>query len=241
MKPIPQLIDMSEVRTKDAKVISVVSHNLKGPLSYVHHMISFLNENWDSLSEAEKRDTVKVLEEASLSMYQLLKRLLDWSKLQLTNPDPVFDTFNVKNLLDEIHSVFVPFLQVKSLNWKVDAPEGLKIHTDPNILEIILQNILTNAIKYTKKDGVVSVSVYETLNHVVFEVVDQGIGMTKAELKRLEEGISGQSKPGTMGERGSGLGLLIVRDFLELLGGSISIDSQHNKGTTVKIFLPKKD
>ncbi len=227
-------------RTKD-KLFSVIAHDLRNPLSALIGLTTILSEDFEKLNQTEIRKTLTVLNKESKLTYELLINLLEWSKTQRKKLKPVPEEINLGELVSVIFKQLENTAKNKEITLNNLVDTNLRVLADLSMLQSILKNLLTNGIKFTKKGGQINVSA--ELKEGLFEVSvqDTGIGMDAESVENLFKLNSSHSSPGTENEKGTGLGLQICKEFVELNGGKIRAVSTVGKGSTFTFSVPVKE
>lgn len=220
------------------KFFSIIAHDLKGPLG------TFVSINDLILEEIEKKRIEKVkllsdnLQIVSYHIYGLLENLLDWSRIQRNsihyNPKPV----RLDWLIEESVQLVGDGAKRKGINLTINTIENLEIVTDPNMVQTILRNLVSNAIKYTHEGGTVKVSAKLKGDLVSICVEDTGIGMSPEIIDGLFKLNGSSNRLGTDHEPSTGLGLILCKEFIEKMGGEINIESETGKGSKFSVSLP---
>ncbi|MBE0661990.1 MAG: tetratricopeptide repeat protein [Bacteroidales bacterium] len=225
--------------TKD-KFFSIVSHDLRGPFSALVSLLQILEEEYDQMNDDEKRQVIHLLHESSTNTFNLLINLLDWSRTQtgMIENKPV--RIELHAATQKVIDLLESRARQKKLNLIIEIPDFLYAFADPHLLQSILINLINNAIKYSMPDNIIRISVLPTENDVKICVIDNGIGIPENRIKDLFRLDSNFKQPGTNQEPGTGLGLIMVHEFMQLIGGRISIFSEVGKGSTFCVTLPAK-
>lgn len=228
--------------TNDAKdkFFSILAHDLKNPFNSLIGLSDLLVEDFDETSEEEKLDMIQKIQRTSESAYALLENLLDWARMQAGSISlniQLIDLFPViKDVLD-INNLHAYNKKIKIFN---EVPEDISICADENMLLTIIRNLVSNAIKFTHHGGKVWIRAFEEEDRVRIIVEDSGIGMDEETLNRLFK-ISEKVKTyGTDDESGTGLGLIIIKEFIEKNNGTIAVESKPGKGSRFILVLPAK-
>ncbi len=227
------------VATKD-KFFSVMAHDIKNPFNAIMGFSEVLVEDYDDMNNDMHRELIQHIATASKNLYQLLENLLTWSRFQRGslefNPKPV----ELHAALDPVLGALLPTAVSKgvSLIDKVDD-QSLYVMADPPMLDSILRNLINNALKFTPVGGQVTVSADARSEAVTISIADTGVGMTKEQVDRLFRIDTSTTTRGTNNEQGTGLGLILVHDFVSRQGGHILVDSQEGVGTTFRVELPR--
>lgn len=227
-------IRLAELNATKDKFFSIIAHDLRGPLGTQREFTKILSENDSHFSETERVQYLKMLEESSDLVYSLLENLLDWSRSQSGNI-----TFQPISILfyDLVQRV-VGLLNLSANKKKViisnQIPKGLEIFADLLMIETVVRNLISNAIKfsYSNHEVTIGISNESQTTSPVFYVKDQGVGMEKEQLNNLFRLDKKISTPGTGQESGTGLGLILCKEFLEKHNGSVWVQSEPNKGST---------
>lgn len=221
-----------------AKIMSIISHNVKGPLKYLHYVSNFLDKNWDTLSDEELRRSSNSILETSQSLYELVDNVLKWAKQQNAEIQFNPERFAVTSLIDEEIKIQAPLFATKEIKTKNLIPDGFELIADRHLLRLMLQNIFSNAIKFSKDGGTIRIKSKQNGDTSSIMIEDEGVGMSKREIERIFDINDHYTRPGTNNEKGNGIGLLIIQDLISLHGGTINFRSRPEKGTTVELSFP---
>jgi len=229
-------------QTKD-KFFSIISHDLRGPFNSLLPLLSAIIDDYHEISEEEKLSILKSIRKSSENTYNLLVNLLEWSRAQRDMIKPNIEIFNLVQIIDEVFDVLHSRAHQKNhtLINSID-PEQL-IETDRQLLSNILINLINNSIKFTPPNGRIIVECRNDDKKVFISVSDNGIGIPEDKLDQLFRLDSNFNRHGTDNEMGTGLGLILVKEFVGLLGGSLQIktlskDNSAEKGSRFTIQLP---
>ncbi|MDY0103937.1 MAG: HAMP domain-containing sensor histidine kinase [Lentimicrobium sp.] len=224
----------SSNKTKD-KLFSVISHDLRGPLANLTAMVQLL-KNGDA-TESEFKEILPGLTGQINQTNELLENLLNWSKtnLQETKTNP--ETINLRSIASEITLLYKAQTDDKQLIIENNIESSLLAFADRNMVQIIIRNIFSNAIKFSHIKGNISLDSRAENDFIYISIKDEGIGIPKDKIKfLLTDDYS--STAGTIGEKGTGLGLILCRQFIEKNGGELWITSIQDKGSTFSFSLP---
>ena len=217
------------------RLLTIVSHDVRNPLSGLKSILELQASGAiddKELSEWNKDVTKRI--EGALGM---LGNLLEWSKTQWVSLKPFKEQFDADFFIRELVEQVQYQASLKGVTLKWEMAEGLVIHSDRHMLRTCLYNLISNAIKFSDKLGVVWVKGYRTDAGVVFEVSDQGIGMDATALEKVRNPQVIFSTYGTENEKGTGIGLVLTYELLHLLHANIDIESEKGKGSTFRIHL----
>lgn len=229
--------ELKDLNISKDKFLSVISHDLRNPLTALLASSSRLKKNSNS-SQQEVSHLADIIHRTSNKILEQLNELVDWAKNQRekTTFDPV--SLQLRNCLDGSLEILNTNAQQKEISLENHVQDNLYVRADIFMLRSIIQNLAMNAIKYTPKGGHVKITAELVENMVEICVHDNGVGMTKEVQESLFTKFNPGSQSGTNNEQGSGLGLLLVRDFIAQHGGGIHIESEPGNGTCVKFTIP---
>ncbi len=218
-----------------SKLFSIISHDLKNPFSALLGYTELLYSEIDTLNKEEIKKFSYDMFLISKQVNTLLINLLDWSRLQLNNIKPNYIKINLFDFINYIFDTMKLLSDVKNIQLINDVEKYINIYVDEKMMYSILYNLIYNSIKFTNNGGNVIISIVKNYfinnDRVAISVMDNGIGMTYENMSKLFV-IDGQyTTIGTNNEKGSGLGLSIVKEFLEKMGGKMEIKSEKGKGT----------
>ncbi len=226
------------VAEKD-KFFSIIAHDLKTPFNGLLGLLQILTEENHKISEISKNEMIETLYQSTKNVYSLIENLLEWSQTQRKivsfNPKPI----HVHEIVTLVKNLLNAKLNLKNIILENNINTSLVIDADEMMLSTIFRNLISNALKYTRRNGIIKVYAQKTDNgYFTFYVQDNGVGMTeetKNKLFGLENHIS---VPGTENEKGTGLGLLLCKEFVEMHKGKIEVSSEKEIGSTFSFSLP---
>ncbi|HZI25519.1 MAG TPA: ATP-binding protein, partial [Chryseolinea sp.] len=227
---------LEEVNHVKDKLLSVVSHDIRGPLGSLHLALNLVKSG--SLSAEEFQKVTEGLETRLTQTTEFIDNLLQWAKLQMRGETFEPDRLDLSQLANEAVKLLEPECVHKNIHLKNHVREPLVAYADVNMIRSVFRNLLTNAIKFTKPNGTISISAYRVNHKIILSVADSGVGIPEKNRARLFT-ISSITTQGTKQEKGTGLGLLLCKEFVEKNGGSIWFETQEGKGTTFYFSLPE--
>ncbi len=229
---------LSEVVAENTKFISIIAHDLRGPLSSILGALEILKLKLAHYKIDDIENCISHASDSATRTLNLLESLLEWcvSQIDGKNFNPV--KINVYKLIrDDIEDIRASARQKHiALNHSI-APD-LNVSADLHMVKTIFRNLVGNAIKYTSTGGKISISVSEISSFVEITIKDSGIGISPEIQRKLFKSEEFNSTVGTNNEKGIGLGLLLCKDFIEMHGGYIRIQSELGKGSEIKFSLP---
>lgn len=232
--------ELEELNTTKDKFFSIIAHDLKNPFNALLGFSSYLVESFDEIPDEEKLEFIKTMHEAAESGYKLLQNLLDWSRTQTGRlkwePEDVF----LNNVISETTELLEKAAKSKNIKVISSVEKDLSAYADENMLKTIIRNLLSNAIKYTHEGGVIKISSERQNGMIEVRVADNGVGIKKEDIPKLFNIGEDHSTKGTNQEVGTGLGLVLCKEFVEKNGGEIRVESEEDKGSEFVFSLPEK-
>lgn len=225
-------------KTKD-KFFSIIAHDLKNPFSSLLGLSELLESDFYDLSDEEKLSYIAEIRKVSKGSYQLLENLLHWSRAQTGNISYNPSELDLKFLLMEVIGLVYAQAKAKNIEISIKFEEDYVVFADDDLLMTVVRNLLTNAIKYSYIGQKISINA-SVINDDLLElsITDYGIGISENQKNILFSIDRGESRPGTNNEKGTGLGLILCKEFIELNKGSIRFTSIPNENTTFFITIP---
>ncbi|MFA6328779.1 MAG: PAS domain-containing sensor histidine kinase [Candidatus Micrarchaeia archaeon] len=227
------------VQAKD-KFFSIIAHDLKSPFNSLLGFSEILNEQYDSLSDGERREYISCVNDASHNAYSLLEQMLEWSRLQNGKFDEPTKALNLRAVVDKAISPLLPAVEAKHIALINSIAPSQTIQGKEMMLGRVIANLVSNAIKFTSDNGmgIITVRVSSAGGAVNIEVMDNGVGIAQDRLPLLFTMSEKTTTNGTNGEKGTGLGLPMVAEMVKPMGGEIQVASRPGKGTTFTVALP---
>lgn len=223
--------------TRD-KFFSIIAHDLRGPIGSFKTMMDLIPDLKDADAENTK-EIFSLLKKSSKNTYSLLDNLLAWARSQkneiLVEPTEI----NLKKLMEENLNIMDMIFKEKKIQVNCMIPENLKIYADFNMIHLVLRNLLSNAVKFSYERGVLEIRANEDNDFVWLIIKDHGIGIAPDIMPILFQIGRNKQQAGTLGEKGSGLGLILCREFMEKNGGLIEVFSVADQGTIFTLKFPK--
>jgi two-component system, sensor histidine kinase and response regulator len=220
--------------TKD-KLFSIISHDLRSPLAGLKSLMELISRN--GLTQEEFFSVSKTLRRNIDSVYDDLENLLQWAQTQLNGIKPNPTAFDLKALVSEKLHLFEELAKSKHIDLINGIEDRIMLYADKNQIGLVLRNLLANAIKFSMAKGIVKVTAQLADNAIILHVKDDGVGMSLQEVNNLFNAGTHFTKRGTQNEKGIGLGLLLVKEFIEKNKGTITVSSELGKGSTFSITL----
>lgn len=218
--------------------LSIIAHDLRSPFTGLMGCSEVLYHNYNSYDDAEKKQFINEIYTSSRHVFKLLENLLNWARTQTgrIKYEPI--DVRIKALTDEVVMLMDNIALKKNISLKSNTPDEIKVFVDYNMCISVLRNLVSNALKFTEPEGKVFIDCNINCKQLELSVSDTGCGMTEQELIDLFRIDRHISRKGTEGERGSGLGLILCKEFVEQNGGAISVESEPGKGSTFSFTVP---
>ncbi len=231
--------ELRELNATKDKFFSIIAHDMKNPFNTLLNSAALLKDNYYDYPAVDKLDRILDIYESSLHLYKLLENLLQWSRSQtgrLSHDPDEFDlyeaAFNTTYLLKNA-------ALKKDIQLSTDIKPETYVYADYNMLNTILRNLVSNAIKFTNSNGKVTISAEDKEKFVEISVKDTGIGISQENIKKLFRIDISYTTKGTYDETGTGLGLILCKEFIEKNGGTLKVDTIENVGSNFSFTIPK--
>lgn len=226
--------------TKD-KFFSIIAHDLKNSFCGLLGYSEILLTDFESFPDDEKKSMISTIRMVSERTYKLLQNLLDWARVQTGSISYTPTEFVISDCVKDEFALQQEIAKQKELNMSISAEQNLVVYADKNMVSTVVRNLISNALKFTHKKGSVSVSLSSDEKFAIVEISDTGIGISKENINKLFKVNENFKTYGTNNEEGTGLGLILSKEFMNKNGGDIIIESEHGKGTKITITVPLKN
>jgi len=225
--------------TKD-KFFSIVAHDLKNPFNTLIGFSNLLLNTGLNLSEEKKTNYLELIYKASKRGYSLLENLLEWSRSQTGRLEIKPQEFVLKQSIKECMNLHYSSAEKKFVSLTEQIDDTTKVFADVNMFTTVMRNLISNAIKFTPENGKIDITAIEKETEVQINVSDTGLGVSKESKEKLFRIDVNHSTPGTNQEQGTGLGLILCKEFIEKNKGKIWVESAIGEGSIFSFTLPKK-
>jgi len=229
--------ELKENLSTKNKFFSIIAHDLKNPFNSLLGLSKIMSESIEQKDWDQVKEIAGYINQTTQQSYKLLTNLLEWSRLQMGNIQFNPTKFSLKQLIDETVQLNEASYSEKRITVTTDVEETLELTADWQMLQAIVRNLLSNAIKFTKQGQAVYISATRNNNTVEISIKDKGIGIAEKDIEKLFKIESGFSRRGTNNEKGTGLGLLLCKEFVEKHNGKIWVESEVGKGSDFKFTI----
>ncbi|MBX2974715.1 MAG: tetratricopeptide repeat-containing sensor histidine kinase [Ignavibacteriaceae bacterium] len=230
--------ELTELNHSKEKLFSIIAHDLKNPFSALINYSLILKEDYNEMADSERLEFIGNIQETSVKTYELLENLLNLSASRTGKIDFNPIEIKIKELLEKVTNLYQNQIKEKNIVLSNSIDENQIVYADEKMLEIVIRNLVNNAVKYTNPEGKIELLSKFNDQNILLIIKDNGIGMDEKTKKELFNINSINSTVGTGGEKGTGLGLGLCKEFVEKNNGSIYVESEPNKGSTFYISLP---
>jgi len=222
------------------KFFSIIAHDLRSPFNSFLGLTHLMAEDLNNMTLEQIQKLAVSMKSLAGSVNRLLENLLNWSRVKQGSFPFQPLTVPIVDLLGSCSETCIEMARNKSIMMDIDFPENITVHADVDMLQMVLRNLVSNAIKFTRQGGSVTVSARKSENNeIVFSVQDTGIGMNKKLIDSLFRIDINASRKGTDGEPSTGLGLILSKEFIEKHNGKIWVESKEGVGSTFCFSLPQ--
>lgn len=222
------------------KFFSIIAHDLKNPFSSILGFSNLLREAYDNFSEGQRKAFINDICESSENTYKLLQNLLEWSRTQTDNIEfnPVI--LEVKPIVMDNLEMLKSAFENKNISYEAEIQDQTSVFADENMFKLVIRNLLSNALKFTHRGGQVFIKSTMDENRTIIVVSDTGIGIREEDLGSLFRIDEHFKIEGTDQEKGTGLGLILSKEFVEKNNGEIQVSSVYGKGSSFQLTFPAK-
>ncbi len=233
--------ELKELNATKDKFFSIIAHDLKNPFNTLMGFSELLASNINKYEKTRIEEFIKIILDTSKNTYLLLENLLEWSRSQTGRLEMAPSDIDIYELVDENIDLIYNNACNKKLKLVNNIPKNARVFADANMIHTVVRNLLSNAIKYTNQGGEINISSKIQNSYIEITVSDSGIGIKPENIKRLFRLDENYSTKGTAEETGTGLGLILCKEFVEKNGGEIRVKSTYGKGSDFTIKLRTKE
>lgn len=230
--------ELESLNTTKDKFFAIIAHDLKNPFSTVLGLSELLAKEFESFEPDKLKVFIEQIYKYSNNTFNLLENLLQWSMLQTGRMPLRPKLIDLKGLVDENIELLRGNALQKGIRIETEIENELFVYVDVSMITTVLRNILSNAIKFTSQYGIIKIKVEKDDKMVKVSVIDNGVGISNQDIEKLFKIDSNPTTIGTSQEKGTGLGLILCKDFVERNGGKIWVESELEKGSRFIFVIP---
>ncbi|GAB6053807.1 hypothetical protein JCM17960_26270 [Magnetospira thiophila] len=230
-------LELTELNAEKDKLFSIIAHDLRSPFNALLGFSSLLEMRAQELDRSKVALYASHIHQSGQKLFKLLENLLEWARVQMGRVHPSPKSFVLADIIHRCLDALNASAETKHIKM-TSTLSGEQAFADPNMIETVIRNLISNAIKFTQAGG--AITVHATLQHdiVKISVSDTGVGIPENRLENLFKMSGAKSTDGTNGESGTGLGLILCKELVERNGGKIGVSSASGKGTTFYFTIP---
>jgi PAS domain S-box-containing protein len=238
-------LEQSEIKLRELNAIkdkffSIIAHDLRGPFNGLFGLLDMIREDFDEISADEIKENLETMNDILRNLFQLLEDLLEWGRIQRNVFDFSPTNENISQTIKNVVDLYSINAKNKGVNLILDIPAKLFVEFDKKMISTVVRNLLTNAIKFTEPRGTIKISARDEANQIIISVEDTGVGISNNNLHRLFNLTEYFSTKGTNNESGTGLGLILCKEFIEKHKGKMTVETELKKGSIFSFSIPKQ-
>ena len=231
--------ELKETNAAKDKFFSIIAHDLKSPFHGLLGLTRMIVEEYSSMSESEVKSYLQIIKESTESTYKLIENLLEWSRLESGKMKYNPALQNMFMIVEDTRILLNQNARMKNINLRNKLGHQSFIWGDDTMLQSLVQNLISNAIKFTPNDGSIEISEKQFDSYIEYTVSDTGVGIKDSDIDKVFRIDMNFSTKGTQQEKGTGLGLILCKEIVNIHSGEISINSVVGKGTNIIFTLNK--
>ena len=231
---------LKELNAVKDKFFSIIAHDLRSPFHGLFGLVNVLIEDFEQMDNEKIKETLTLVKNQMTNLFHLLEDLLEWGRIQRNAIQFDPKLADICMIIKYIVDLYETNAKNKNINLKYDLPETMDIIFDEKMISTVVRNLITNAIKFTEPGGSILVTVKELDDKISLSVKDTGIGIPDYSMQKLFKLTEYFTTKGTGNESGSGLGLILCKEFVERHGGRINVETEVSKGSDFSFIVPKK-
>ena len=231
--------ELAHLNETKSHLLSIVSHDVKTPVGAMCQVLRGITDGYETIMDTDKKAQLMMLRSSSEALKDRMENIIQWVKQELANSIVTPKQFNVNELVEECIKTQSTAMVVKSLIVSNEVPTGLTAYDDASVVSLVIQNLLGNAVKYSYPAGEITIKSETKGDRIWIAVADNGMGISEKKLEKIFNFMT-SSAQGTSGETGTGIGLFVSKQFVNKIGGEITIESGKDSGTTVKFSINSK-
>lgn len=231
--------ELSELNATKNKFFSIISHDLKSPFGGIHELLGILKDNLERFNSSEIKELINTLYVSASNGYKLLENLLEWSRLQTGRIQFKKENFDLMEVINSNIEINLQKANEKEINLNSKVQSPINITADKQMISAVIRNLITNALKFTNRNGNVIINCTCDNDKIEVSVEDDGVGINPEQIDKIFKIEENFTSVGTEKEEGTGLGLILCKEFIDLHKGKITIQSELSKGTNITFTIPQ--
>jgi signal transduction histidine kinase len=231
-----ELVQLNQ--TKD-KLFSIISHDLKSPLSSFHTITKSLTDNWDDLDKEKLKDFIESLRDSSANVRDMMDNLLNWALTQTNQLNQKSEFVNLESIVSRVRDQLKDVSKLKKIDMQTMINSEDQIIGDSQFLEIIIRNLISNALKFSAMESEIKITSVNSGDSQIVSIIDSGVGMKQEQIDQLLGGKIVAHDINNSTEKGTGLGLTLCKELMDKMGAKMEVNSQKGKGTTFKLIFDR--
>jgi PAS domain S-box-containing protein len=228
------------IATKD-KLFSIIAHDIKNPFVSILNNTEHILDNYNTLADEKKIELLQTIDNSSKHTFKLLQNLLEWSRTQMGKIKYNPDVIDIYELAFNSTFIFNQQAKDKGIDFEINVDQNTLVECDRNMMNAVFRNLISNAIKFSSEGNKIYMNSETIDDKVKISIKDEGTGMNEEQVENLFKLDKSSSKPGTKNEKGTGLGLIITKDFIDIHDSEIEVESELGKGSTFSFMLKRKN
>jgi PAS domain S-box-containing protein len=220
------------------KFFSIISHDLRSPFNSLLGITEYISQSYNDLTPTEIRESVKNIYSSSQKLYNLILNLLEWSRLQSGRFEIDKTDIKLPILIEEMKNIYSDSATSKNIRIETEIPENIIVFADKYMIETIVRNLISNAIKFSDAGGSIKIIAGAKDDFANVAVIDNGVGISKKNINDLFRIDEQFRRDGTANEKGTGLGLILCKEFIKKNNGTIMVESEEGKGSKFSFTIP---
>lgn len=233
--------ELKEINSTKDRFFSIISHDLRSPFNSILGITDLLLNDYNNTDDTQRKELLSLLNESSQSAYELLDNLLTWARTQTGRIKISKEPLNLKELVTSSIAPYKYNASKKNIEIVINILPEIKLSIDRNTSIVFIGNLVNNAIKFTPEGGTITINNHEDKDDIKLHIIDTGVGMTSEVIGKLFKIEENTTTKGTNNEKGTGLGLILCKELINLNDGSILVLSKVGKGSEFIISLPKEE
>ena len=230
--------ELEELNTHKESVLAILSHDLRSPLSAIVGTAKYLKENFHKMKPDAVQEMLDSLYKSSIDELEMLDYLVEWARIKYASEVFFPKKINLTDYISKVFETLNDTASINTINLHHEIDENTFVFADAKMLISIIQNIVSNAIKHTEKGGKITISAKSNADKIIVQIKDTGVGMSKKIIEKLFTPQMKALSETRKKNKGAGIGLLLVKGFLEKNGGEIWVESIEGKGSSFYFTLP---